>query len=165
MLKPIDHYATIKLCYKTILIYIILCYIRLYTKEKQGMNKFVDIIKNQWSDSPYWEIDSMKMSSIVFLFMMTFVVLNTHLRTLLVRLHRMFPKKQSFFGAFHAPAMRRSGSVSLPWRRLSIIVNKNASNEANGVKIVNVLNKITFDISLIRVLCFNHAKKEKNHAA
>lgn len=32
-------------------------------------------------------------------------------------------------------------SASLPWRRLSIIVNKNASNEQNADKIVTVLNK------------------------
>ena len=48
---------------------------------------------------------------------------------------------------------------------LSITANRNALNELKVEKIVNVLNKITFDISLIRVLCYNHAKKEKNHEA
>lgn len=35
-------------------------------------------------------------------------------------------------------------SASLPWRRLSIIVNKNASNEQNADKIVTVLNKFSY---------------------
>lgn len=39
--------------------------------------------------------------------------------------------------------MARRG-VSLPWRRLSIIVNKNASNEQNADKIVTVLNKFSY---------------------
>lgn len=35
-------------------------------------------------------------------------------------------------------------SASLPWWRLSIIVNKNASNEQNDDKIVTVLNKFSY---------------------
>lgn len=35
-------------------------------------------------------------------------------------------------------------SASLPWRRLSIIVNKNDLNEQNADKIITVLNKFSY---------------------
>ena len=38
------------------------------------------------------------------------------------------------------------------------------ANESNGVKYVNVLNKITSDIAFGRILCYIFAAKEKNHA-
>lgn len=40
--------------------------------------------------------------------------------------------------------VRARRSASLPWWRLSIIVNKNASNEQNADKIVTVLNKFSY---------------------
>lgn len=56
-------------------------------------------------------------------------------------------------------------SASLPWWRLSIIVNKNALNEQNADKIVTVLNKSAYKIAFEGFLCYNHAEKEKKHAA
>ena len=56
-------------------------------------------------------------------------------------------------------------SASLPWRCLSISVDSDVSNEVFDVKIVNTVNKITTDIAFERILCYNHAEKEKKHAA
>ena len=64
--------------------------------------------------------------------------------------------------AARTPARR---SASLPWRCLSISVDSDVSNEANDVKIFNAVNKITLDIAFERILCYNHAEKEKNYAA
>ena len=51
------------------------------------------------------------------------------------------------------------------WRCLSISVSSDASNEVFDVKIVNTVNKITTDIAFERILCYNHAEREKKHAA
>ena len=57
------------------------------------------------------------------------------------------------------------GQSSYRWYRLANNGNRNASNELNDVKYVNVLNEITHDIAFEEMLCYNHAKKEKNHEA
>lgn len=83
-------------------------------------------------------------SLIAFLSLMIFVAESTRLRILRVRFHRMFLAKQSVFGAFHDPTLWLRRSAYLQWWRLSIIVNKNASNEQNADKIVTVLNKFSY---------------------
>lgn len=86
----------------------------------------------------------MKATSIVLLSLMAFVVPSTRLRTLQVRLRRMFLAKQSLLGAFHDPTVWSHRNAYLSWWRLSIIVNNNASNEQNADKIVTVLNKFSY---------------------
>lgn len=86
----------------------------------------------------------MKVTFIVLLSLLAFVVPSTRLRILQVRLCRIFLVKQSVFGAFHDPTLWSRLSVYLQWWRLSIIVNKNASNEQNADKIITVLNKFSY---------------------
>ena len=58
-----------------------------------------------------------------------------------------------------------AGRPPYRWWYLSISVNSDALNEVFDVKIVNTVNKITADIAFERILCYNHAEKEKKHAA
>ena len=60
--------------------------------------------------------------------------------------------------------MRGRNRFGLP-HLLSISDNKDAPNALNHVKYITTLNKNTVDIAFERILCYNHAAKEKNHAA
>ncbi|MBQ3343602.1 MAG: hypothetical protein IJG84_17005 [Kiritimatiellae bacterium] len=73
--------------------------------------------------------------------------------------------KSIVLGDGHQVRGGRHDGHTLTWRYLSISVSSDASNEVNDVKIVNVLNKITVNIAFKRILCYNHAEKEKKHAA
>ena len=55
--------------------------------------------------------------------------------------------KQSLFGAFHDPTLWSRWSAYLSWWQLSIIIDKNASNEQDVDKIVIVLNKTAYKIA------------------
>lgn len=68
-------------------------------------------------------------------------------------------------GSECALSVRTRWSAYLSWRRLSIIVNKNASNDHNADKIVTALKKMAYKIAFEGFLCYNHAEKEKKHAA
>lgn len=60
--------------------------------------------------------------------------------------------------------MRGRNRLILP-RLLSVSDNSITSNDLNRVKYVNTLNKITANVAFERIICYNYAAKEKNHAA